>query len=82
MIDLENAHQGLQIQRRATSLSRQRVELERERFRLGSITFTNLQQIIDQAAVQERALVNAEYAFAVALVTLEEQVGEPVAPVR
>ena len=82
LIDLENAQQGLQVRRRVASLSRQRVELERERFRLGSITFTNLQQIIEQAAAQERALVNAEYAFAAALVTLEEQLGEPVAPVR
>ena len=82
LIDLENAHQGLQVRRRAASLSRRRVELERERFRLGSITFTNLQQIIEQAANQERALVNAEHAFAAALATLEEQVGEPIAAVR
>jgi outer membrane protein len=79
-IDLQNAYQSLVIQRRATELAVQRMELAREQFRLGSatMTFTQLQTIIEQAANQERALVDAEYQFAVALVGLEEQVGEPV----
>ena len=77
-IDLENAYQALLIQRRSTAFSRRRVELSQEEFRQGSIAFVNLQPVVDQAANQERALVNAEYDFAVALVTLEERVGTSI----
>ena len=82
LIDLQSASENLRIQQRSTALARQRLELAREQFRLGSILFTNLQQIIADAANRERALVNAEYSFAIAVVNLEEQVGESVAPVR
>jgi outer membrane protein len=80
LIDLQNAHEGVLIQRRSTALSRQRVELAREQYRLGVITFTNLQQIIQQASSDERQLVQAEYDFAIALVNVEEQVGERLRP--
>ena len=79
LIDLRNAWESLEIQRRSTDLSRRRVELAREEFRIGTIPFINLQSVIDQADGAERALVDAEYGFAVALVNLEEQVGEPIA---
>lgn len=80
LIDLENRYQALQIQERSTTLSRTRVELAREQYRSGSIVFTNLQQIIQTASNEERALVEAEYNLAVALVRLEQQVGRPVQP--
>ena len=79
LIDVQSASESLRIQQRSTGLARRRLELAREQFRLGSIQFTNLQQIIADAANQERALVNAEYRFANAVVNLEEQVGESVA---
>jgi outer membrane protein len=79
LIDVQSASEGLRIQQRSTALARQRFELAREQFRMGSIQFTNLQQIIADAANQERALVNTRYNFANAVVNLEEQVGESVA---
>lgn len=79
-VDLGNAYESLMIQRRSTDLTRRRLDMAREQYRLGaaSMPFISLQQIIQSAANEERALVNAEYNFAVALVTLEERVGEPV----
>lgn len=79
LIDLRNAWDGLEIQRRSTDLSRRRVQLAREEFRMGTIPFINLQSVIGQADAAERALVDAEYGFAIALVNLEEQVGGPIA---
>jgi outer membrane protein len=79
-IDLQTAHSGLDLQRRATELSRQRIEFAQEQYREGAIDFTSLQQIIDNGAQQERSLVNAEFNFANQLVLLEQQVGEPVRP--
>lgn len=81
-IDLESAYQSLLVQQRVTELSRQRLEMAQEQFRTGAsgMTFTSLQQIIDQASNQERALVQATAAFAIALATLERRVGEPVRP--
>ena len=79
LIDLRNAWDGLEIQRRSTDLSRRRVQLAREEFRMGTIPFINLQSVIDQADAAERALVDAEYSFAIGLVNLEEQVGGPIA---
>jgi len=46
---------------------------------MGTIPFINLQSVIGQADAAERALVDAEYSFAIALVNLEEQVGGPIA---
>ena len=79
-IRLRSAYDGLLIQRRATDLSRRQVELAREQFRIGSASmpFISLQQINASAALDERALVDAEYNFAIALVNLEARVGEPI----
>ena len=83
-IDVQSASEGLRIQQRSTALARRRLELAGEQFRLGSASmpFVTLQQITQQAANAERALVDAEYNFAVARVNLEEQVGERVVPVQ
>jgi len=82
LIDLHTANEALQSQRRSADLSRRRGELAREQYIIGArgMTFTNLQQIIDGNAREERALVEAEYQFALALVDLELQVGEQVRP--
>lgn len=82
LIDLETAYEALLTQRRSTDLSRRRGELAREQYLIGAsgMTFTNLQQIIEGNAREERALVEADYQFALALVDLELQVGEQVRP--
>lgn len=80
VIDVQNRYEALETQRRSTELSRTRVTLAREQYLTAAISFTNLQQIIESASGQERALVDAEYNYAVAVVNLEARVGEPVRP--
>ncbi len=77
-IDLQNAYDALQTQQRATALSRRRVELAREEYRINAIEFTSLQRIIDDASQAERSLVDAQYGLANAMVTLEQRIGEPI----
>lgn len=80
LIDLENAYQQSRLADRAAELAGKRLELSRLRYQNGSITFTELQQIVDQAAGTERNVVSARASFATALATLEQRVGGKVGP--
>jgi len=80
LIDLENAHRGIQLAERASKLSQDRLELAREQYRLGAIRFIDLQAVVDRAAQAERDALRARFGFAGALATLEEKVGARVRP--
>lgn len=80
LIDLENAYRASQLSERAARLSRDRLELAREQYRLGAIRFTDLQTVVDRTAQAERDALRARFEFAGALATLEERVGAPVRP--
>jgi outer membrane protein len=80
LIDLRNAHRAVLLAELAADLSVERLELQQELFALGSVQFTDLQRVIEDAAAQERRAVNARYDFERARVTLEERVGAPVRP--
>lgn len=80
LIDLRNAYHSLQLAERSAALSRERVELAREQYRLGAIPFTTLQTVIDRDVTAQRAELDARFAFAIARVTLEEQVGREITP--
>lgn len=75
LIDLESAYRIAQVSEATAELNRRRLELANERYRLGSLTFAEMQTIIETAATAERDALNARYAFAAALATLQEQVG-------
>lgn len=75
LIDLENAQRGVELAERANGLAQQRLELGQEQYRLNSISFTELQTMIQQAAQAERNLLDARFNFAVAVLTLEEKTG-------
>lgn len=77
-IDLGNAFRASQLSERAARLSRDRLSMARERYRLGAISFTELQQVVDRTAQAERDELRARFEFAHALATLEERVGAPV----
>lgn len=77
-IDLENAFTGFQIQTRSRDLNRRRLELAQEQYRLGAVTFIDLQRYIDDVAQAERDLVNRQLDFANALVSLDQQVGQRI----
>lgn len=79
LIDLERAYRTVELNNASTELARRRLELANERFRLGAIPFTEMQQIVADAAAAEREALNARYEFARALATLEESAG-PVTP--
>ena len=75
IIELERAYHAVDLNRTSTDLARRRLELANERYRLGGLSFAELQQIIESAATAEREALDATYAFAAALATLEERVG-------
>ena len=77
-IDLENAFTGFQIQTRSRDLNRRRLDLAQEQYRLGAVTFIDLQRYIDDVAQAERDLVNRQLDFANALVSLDQQVGQRI----
>ena len=76
LIALETAHQSYLITLRSREIAQERLRLGREQFRLGSRTFTELQQDIDAASQEERAVINQLFALERALADLEEMVGE------
>ncbi len=76
LIAVETAHQSYLITVRSRDIAQERLRLGREQFRLGSRTFTELQQDIDAASQAERAVINQLFALERALADLEEIVGE------
>jgi outer membrane protein len=80
VIDLQNAYRGVQLAERAAEMSRERMELALERYRVGALQFTQLQQVIDSAAAAERDELAARLAFAQALAALEQRVGTRLIP--
>ena len=80
VIDVRNTYRGRQLAERAAELSLERLQLARQRYAIGAMTFANLQLLIDRAAQEERRLVNAQFQLAQAVVTLDERVGRSVQP--
>ena len=78
VIDLENAFGQLRLAEQKAELSAQRLELATEQYRLGALTFLNLQRVIDETANAERQALEARYGFMMARVTLEERLGAPL----
>lgn len=75
---VELADRSVRLAERAAELSYRRQDTGQEGFRRGLISFTELQQLIEQAAQSERAAVRARLEYAVAVATLEEAVGRAV----
>jgi outer membrane protein len=74
-IDLVTAFRRLQLAQQAVDFGRRRLAMAQEQYQLGTIDFTNFQQIVTQTSQDARQLINAELEFARALVTLEESLG-------
>jgi outer membrane protein len=79
LVELENAFGAVRAAERTLAISRERRELSDQQYRLGSISFTDLQSAVEDLARAERAAHDARFDFAAALVTLEEKAGGPVA---
>ena len=78
LVELENAWGAVRTAERTLALSRERRQMADEQYRLGSITFTELQTAIEDAARAERTAHTARFDFAAALATLEEKAGTRV----
>jgi outer membrane protein len=75
LIDLDNAWRTLQLAELNAELSRERQELTQEQYRLGGISFTDLQNVIDRTAQAERQALDARFGVHVARLNLEERLG-------
>ena len=80
IIEVQNSYQSVQLAERSAQLARQRLAMAREQYQLGSIDYTQLQQVVTQAAAAERDALSAQGRWAAALVALEEVVGMSVRP--
>ncbi|HUE97323.1 MAG TPA: TolC family protein [Longimicrobiaceae bacterium] len=74
-IDLENLYRTLTLQQRTADLARERLDLSQQKYRLGTLSFRELQDAVDVAYQAEYDALAARFDFAEARVTLEEQIG-------
>jgi outer membrane protein len=75
VIDLVNAYRSLRLAEQNAELSRERQDLTQEQYRLGGITFSELQNVIDRTAQAERQALDARFAFITARLNLEARLG-------
>jgi outer membrane protein TolC len=80
LIDVQNASRSLESARISSDLNRERVRLAEERFAIGAVPFSTLQQYVDISARADRLFVTAEFAFASSVVSMDEAVGERIRP--
>lgn len=79
-IDVQNSYRQLQLAERSAELGRQRLAMAQEQYQLGSRSFTELQQIVNVSANDERSALAARLAYITAVINLEQLVGGPVRP--
>jgi outer membrane protein TolC len=78
LLELESQWETLRVAERAGQIAEEALTLAREEYRLGTRTFEALRQSIDEEAATRRQLIQSRYAFADALLDLEEAVGARV----
>jgi outer membrane protein len=79
-IDVQNSYRQLQLAERSAELGRQRLAMAQEQYQLGSRSFTELQQIVNVSASDERSALTARLNYVTAVIGLEQLVGGPVSP--
>jgi outer membrane protein len=80
LIDVQNSHRQLELAERTAELGRQRLAMAQEQYQLGSRSFTELQQIVNTSANDERSALVARLNYVNAVIGLEELVGGPLRP--
>ncbi|HUF13658.1 MAG TPA: TolC family protein [Longimicrobiales bacterium] len=75
---LETAYRAVQIEARNQQLADQQLELARERYRLGALSYIDLSESTTLKARADRAYLASVYAFHQALAALEAAVGRPL----
>jgi outer membrane protein TolC len=80
LLELSNQWESLQLTQRSVDIAGEALRLAREEYRIGTRTFEDLRQAIDQEADTRRQIIEARYRFVDALLDLEEAVGTAVEP--
>jgi outer membrane protein len=75
---LETAYQAVQIEARNQELADRQLELARERYRLGALSYIDLSEATTLKARADRAYLASVYTFHQALAALEAAVGRPL----
>jgi len=74
-INLVTAFRRLQLAERQGELSQRRLTMAQQQYQLGTISFTEFQQVVTQTSQDARQLINAELEHARARVALDELLG-------
>jgi outer membrane protein len=80
LLELENQWESLRLVERSAEIAVEALRLAREEYRIGTRTFEDLRQTIDQEAETRRQVIQARHSFVDALLSLEEAVGTRVGP--
>jgi len=80
LIALRNQYETLVANRRSLEIAEEALELAREQYRLGTLSFTDLQIQVDSQRAAQVEAITAAYDFHDALLNLEAAVGGPVRP--
>lgn len=73
--EIEQLAQTIDLLRQLFAISQERLDMEQERYRLGTGDFTTLQQAIGTAQDAETSLIQREYDYLIAWSNLEEYMG-------
>ena len=80
LIALRNQYETLVANRRSLEIAEEALELAREQYRLGTLSFTDLQTQVELQRAAQVEAITASYDFYNALLDLEAAVGGPVRP--
>jgi outer membrane protein TolC len=78
LIALRNQYETLAANRRTLEIAEEALRLAREQYRLGTVSFSELQDQVDAARDARRESITASYGFHDTLLDLEAAVGGPV----
>jgi outer membrane protein TolC len=76
--ELVTAYRAVRLQTRNVELARESVRLATQRYRIGAISYIELQNATAQATQAERGLIEARYEFMQAFARLQGVVGRPI----
>jgi outer membrane protein len=80
LLELSNQWESLRLAQRSAEIAGEALRLAREEYRIGTRTFEDLRQAIDQEADTRRQVIEARYSFVDALLDLDAAVGTEVTP--
>ncbi len=80
LINLRNQWESLEFAEESEEIAREATELARQEYQIGTRTFEDLQDVVDQEAEAVRTTIQARFAFIDALLLLEGAVGTRVRP--